>query len=161
MEARQSECILIKKTFYWNRTAPGTAPLPVAGQHEHRWSERRRGRRTRFRHRLFGARRPARAAGRLFTSDEDRTPGGAPLAVLGYGYWQTRLAGDPSVIGKQILVNDHELTIVGVAEKGFGGLERLFTKYLDSQRGATEPENGGCMITWSTMAGCCGCVRSF
>src|ERR1039457_539915 len=70
------------------------------------------------------------AAGRLFTSDEDRTPGGAPLAVLDYGYWQTRLAGDYSVIGKQILVNDHKLTIVGVAEKGFEGLERLFATQI-------------------------------
>jgi predicted permease len=70
------------------------------------------------------------AAGRLFTSNEDRTSGGAPLAVLGYGYWQTRLAGDPSVIGKQILVNDHKLTVVGVAEKGFEGVERLFVTQI-------------------------------
>ncbi len=66
------------------------------------------------------------ALGRVFTPEEDRTRGGAPLAVLGYDHWKTRFAGDPSVIGREILVNDHKLTIVGVAEPGFQGTERLF-----------------------------------
>lgn len=66
------------------------------------------------------------AAGRLFTATDDQSRAGAPEAVLGYDYWQTRFAGDPSVIGKQILVNNHQLTIIGVAAKGFDGVERLF-----------------------------------
>jgi predicted permease len=70
------------------------------------------------------------ALGRLFTAEEDRTPGGAPVAVLGYGYWKTRYAADRSVIGKQILVNDHQLTIVGVSEPTFEGVDRLFTTEL-------------------------------
>src|SRR5262249_33638893 len=37
-----------------------------------------------------------------------------------------RYAGDPSVIGKQVLLNDHKLTIVGVAQPGFEGVGRLF-----------------------------------
>ena len=65
--------------------------------------------------------------GRLFTAEEDRTPGGAPVAVLGYSYWLTRYAGDRSVIGKQILANDRQLTIVGVSEPRFEGVDRLFT----------------------------------
>ncbi len=67
------------------------------------------------------------ATGRLFSSDEDRTRGGSPVAVLGYDYWNTRFAHDPSVIGKQLLVNNHKLTIIGVAEKGFDGVEVLFS----------------------------------
>jgi predicted permease len=67
------------------------------------------------------------AFGRLFSSTEDRTRGGAPLAVLGYDYWQTRFAGDRSIIGRQLSINNHQLTIVGVAPKGFQGLERLFS----------------------------------
>jgi predicted permease len=66
------------------------------------------------------------ALGRLFTSGEDRARGGAPLAVLGYDYWKTRFSGDPSIVGKEILVNDHKLTVIGVAENGFEGDERLF-----------------------------------
>jgi predicted permease len=64
--------------------------------------------------------------GRLFTPAEDRTPNGAPLAVLGYDYWKTRYAADPKILGRQVLVNDHKLTIIGVAQKGFEGVDRLF-----------------------------------
>jgi predicted permease len=70
------------------------------------------------------------ALGRLFTPEEDRTRSGAPLAVLGYDHWKTRFAGDPSVIGREILVNDHKLTIIGVAEPGFEGTERLFPTHI-------------------------------
>ncbi len=70
------------------------------------------------------------ALGRLFTEDEDRTPGGAPLAVLGYDYWKARFSGDPAVIGKQMLVNDHKLTVIGVAGKGFDGAEPLFATQI-------------------------------
>jgi len=66
------------------------------------------------------------ALGRLFTPEEDRTPSGAPLAVLAYSYWQNRFGGDPSVVGKQILVRDHRLTIIGVAERKFEGVQALF-----------------------------------
>ncbi|MBV9742504.1 MAG: ABC transporter permease, partial [Acidobacteriia bacterium] len=66
------------------------------------------------------------ALGRLFTAEDDRTRSGAPYAVLAYDYWITRYAGDRSIIGRQILVNDHKLTIVGVAQSGFEGVGRLF-----------------------------------
>jgi len=66
------------------------------------------------------------ALGRLFTPEDDRTPSGAPLAVLAYSYWQNRFGGDPSVVGKEILVRDHRLTIVGVAERKFEGVQALF-----------------------------------
>jgi predicted permease len=66
------------------------------------------------------------ALGHLFTPEEDRTRSGAPLAVLGYDHWKTRFAGDPSILGREILVNDYKLTIVGVAQPGFQGIERLF-----------------------------------
>jgi len=64
--------------------------------------------------------------GSLFTPEQDRTRGGEPLAVLGYDYWKTRFTSDASVIGREILVNDHKLTIVGVAQPGFLGTERLY-----------------------------------
>src|SRR5579875_718265 len=66
------------------------------------------------------------ALGRLFTSHEDASRGGAPYAVLAYDYWQTRFAGNPSIIGQQILVNNHKLTVIGVAQRGFDGVEALF-----------------------------------
>src|SRR5271154_5069632 len=36
------------------------------------------------------------AIGRLFTEDDDRTPGGHPLAILGYQYWSVHFGSDPS-----------------------------------------------------------------
>lgn len=44
-----------------------------------------------------------------------------PVAVLGYGLWQSRFGGDPNIIGKPIQINLHRYTIVGVAPKGFTG----------------------------------------
>ncbi len=65
------------------------------------------------------------AHGRLLTADDDVTPNGAPLAVLGYDYWQRRFSGKPDVIGQAVIVNGHPLTVVGVAPRGFYGLELL------------------------------------
>ncbi len=61
------------------------------------------------------------AAGRVITPSDD-TAGGPPVVVLSYGYWQRRFAGDLRVIGQKFSVNNYSLVIVGVAEKGFGGL---------------------------------------
>ena len=63
------------------------------------------------------------AVGRLFTANDDLIQGGHPLAVLSYSYWKTRYAGDPSVIGKRVLVSGYPLTIVGVSQDGFDGVE--------------------------------------
>src|ERR1700730_1055792 len=63
------------------------------------------------------------ALGRTFTPDDDKIPGGHPLAMLSYDYWRNRFASDPSVIGKTILINNYPLTIVGVSQPGFDGME--------------------------------------
>jgi predicted permease len=59
------------------------------------------------------------ALGRLFTEDDDRTPGGHPLVILGYGYWVSSFGGDVGVLNQSINVNGYPMTIVGVAQKGF------------------------------------------
>jgi hypothetical protein len=63
------------------------------------------------------------ALGRTFTQNDDITPSGHPLVVLSYDYWKTHFAGDPQVIGKKIVVNGNNMTIVGVAQEGFEGVE--------------------------------------
>jgi len=60
--------------------------------------------------------------GRFFGEAEDRTPGGVPVVVLGYGFWQSEYGGDPSVIGKQLLVGPRSYTVIGVAPRGFTGM---------------------------------------
>jgi predicted permease len=61
------------------------------------------------------------AAGRILTPSDD-APGRPPVAVLSYRYWQRHFAGDLQAIGQKLSVNAFPLEIVGVAEKGFGGL---------------------------------------
>ncbi|HUA19428.1 MAG TPA: ABC transporter permease [Bryobacteraceae bacterium] len=70
------------------------------------------------------------AIGRTFTPDDNRVPGGHPLAVLSYAFWKTRFAGDPAMVGKTIVVNGHNFTVVGVAQKGFDGVELGFVPQI-------------------------------
>jgi predicted permease len=46
------------------------------------------------------------------------------VAVLSYGYWQSRFGGDPGVVGRKISLNAYPFTIVGVAARRFCGLLR-------------------------------------
>ena len=66
------------------------------------------------------------ALGRTFTAEEDRTPGGHPLVMLSYAYWKSRFAGDRGIVGKTAVVNGHNMTIIGVAQAGFDGVELGF-----------------------------------
>ena len=49
------------------------------------------------------------------------TPGGAPVAVVSYRFWQSRLAGDPAAVGRTVRVNGVELSVAGVLPDGFQG----------------------------------------
>jgi putative ABC transport system permease protein len=57
--------------------------------------------------------------GRLFTADDDRTPGASPYAVISYNYWIRRFANDPSVIGRTVHIGSNTFQIIGVAPKSF------------------------------------------
>lgn len=59
--------------------------------------------------------------GRFFQDGETATPGAPAIAVVSYEFWQTRLGGRADVIGRALRVNGQELTIVGVAPRGFIG----------------------------------------
>ena len=64
------------------------------------------------------------AAGRVFNSKgDDQIHLGHPVVVLSYDYWNARFARDRNVVGKKILVNNYPMTIVGVSERGFAGLD--------------------------------------
>ena len=63
-------------------------------------------------------------AGRFYSAEEDRPPRGQPVVVLGYGFWQSEFAGDSSIIGKSVTLDDRPLRVVGVAPRGFTGVER-------------------------------------
>ncbi len=65
----------------------------------------------------------APAIGRLFTAEDNRTPHAHPLAVLSYDFWQRRFAADPGVLGRTLVVDAQPLTVIGVAGRGFRGVE--------------------------------------
>lgn len=59
--------------------------------------------------------------GRGFLPDEETKPGGAPVVVISYAFWQSHFASDPSAVGRTLQINRHNYTIVGVAPPGFQG----------------------------------------
>src|SRR6185295_19783692 len=63
------------------------------------------------------------ALGRVITPDDDRERGGSPVAVLSYDYWRTRFGADPRIVGQPITINNQALTIIGVSQAGFDGVD--------------------------------------
>ena len=59
------------------------------------------------------------ALGRLISDEDALARGGNPVAVLSYGYWMRQFGGQPEILNQSIIVNNHALTIVGVAQAGF------------------------------------------
>jgi putative ABC transport system permease protein len=56
--------------------------------------------------------------GRGFAEGEDR-PGADQVAVVGFGLWQGRYAGDPGLVGRSIQVDGRPRSVVGVMAPGF------------------------------------------
>jgi predicted permease len=65
--------------------------------------------------------------GRTFSPEEDRTRLSHPVAVVSYGCWQRRFGADPNLVGKDVLLNNHQFRIIGVAPEGFKGTEFVYT----------------------------------
>jgi predicted permease len=63
------------------------------------------------------------ALGRLLTTADDRRGGGAdgPTAVISHRFWQLRYRGDPSVVGRTLVLDRMPVTIVGVVPARFLG----------------------------------------
>ena len=61
--------------------------------------------------------------GRGFLQSEDTAPGAAPVVVISHRMWQLRYAGDRSVIGRTLQINEHPYSIVGVAPPVFQGTQ--------------------------------------
>src|SRR5215467_908734 len=61
--------------------------------------------------------------GRLFTPSNETAPGANTVAVLSFNYWSRQFGADPSIINKPLTVNGVPLTVVGVARKGFYGVQ--------------------------------------
>jgi predicted permease len=65
--------------------------------------------------------------GRLFHSSDEHGPNSAPYIVLTYGYWHSHFQDDRSVVGRQVRLNKHPFTIVGVTPPEFHGTLLFFS----------------------------------
>jgi predicted permease len=64
--------------------------------------------------------------GRTFLPDEDKTP----VAVISHNLWQRRFNSDATVVGKSMVLNGVQFTIVGVAPHDFVGTEEAFPRQI-------------------------------
>ncbi len=62
------------------------------------------------------------ARGRLFVADDDR-PGAALVVVLTDAFWRSRFAADSGIVGRTIELGRGAVTVVGVAARGFTGID--------------------------------------
>ena len=58
------------------------------------------------------------ALGRTFNAEEDH-PDRWRVVVISHALWQQRFGGDPSIIGRQLRMNDRDYQVVGVLAPGF------------------------------------------
>jgi len=56
--------------------------------------------------------------GRAFLPEEDR-PGAPPVAIIGYGLWQRRFAGNPAALGMRMVFDEKPYTVVGIMPANF------------------------------------------
>jgi ABC-type antimicrobial peptide transport system permease subunit len=81
----------------------------------------------------FGAvLQPGVSAGRWFASDAESA------AVLSYGFWKSKLNGDPGVLGSEILLEHARLRVVGIGPSTFRGAFPPFASDLWVPTGALQ-----------------------
>ena len=67
---------------------------------------------------LFTVLGVAPVLGRSFTP-EDAKPGQDNVVILSYGLWQRQFGGDPQIIGRKLILNNSENTVIGVLPPDF------------------------------------------
>ena len=72
---------------------------------------------------LFTVMRVEPTLGRAFRPEEDQVAGRDAVVVLGHALWEQEFASDPGVLGRKILLDGHEFTVIGVAPEEFTGLD--------------------------------------
>jgi putative ABC transport system permease protein len=61
--------------------------------------------------------------GRLIAESDDLQRDAHPVVVVAYDYWVNALGSAPDIVGRKVLVNNHPMTVIGVAEPGFSGMD--------------------------------------
>jgi predicted permease len=63
------------------------------------------------------------AIGRTILPADDTAPGANPIVLLSYGYWSRSFGSDPEVLNSRILLNKHPMTVIGVLDRSFLGVQ--------------------------------------
>lgn len=66
------------------------------------------------------------AIGRSFLPAEEQAPNGPAVVILSHRFWRTHFGSDPEIAGRKILVNSHPFDVIGVAPRGFSGINTVF-----------------------------------
>ena len=56
--------------------------------------------------------------GRAFTEDDGKS-GRRRVVMLSFGLWHRRFGGDTQIVGRKLILNGDETTVVGVMPSGF------------------------------------------
>jgi predicted permease len=91
-------------------------------------------------------------AGRLFVASEGEVAGQDPVIVLGYDYWSEKFNKDPNVVGRPVTVNGHPFTVIGVAPRGFSGVESFATiaAYIPASELLIESTSANALTNWQS-----------
>ncbi len=83
--------------------------------------------------------------GRAFSEEEDQVAGRNAVVVLGNRFWRTQFGGDRAVIGRRVLLDGVEFSVIGVAPEEFNGLDQYFQPdlYLPLMMGPRLAGNAG------------------
>ena len=68
--------------------------------------------------------------GRAIGLEDDLAPGAHPVAMLSHGYWQSRYAADPDVVGDELRIGGRVYTIIGVVPAMYRGSIRAVEPML-------------------------------
>ena len=79
------------------------------------------------------------------TAEDNRTPMGHPLVVLGYAYWQRRFGGDPSIVGQKVAVDGMPMTVIGVSGGGI-------SQHRSRERGGSANPDGDAGPAYAGLA---------
>ena len=86
---------------------------------------------------LFGVLGSSALLGRALSAG-DGAPDAPKVMVLAHGFWQSRFAADPSILGQSLTVEEDQYTVVGVMPPGFdfpGSSSFWLNRYLQAYPG--------------------------
>jgi hypothetical protein len=97
------------------------------------------------------------AIGRVLEPSDDLTPGAHPVAVISHAFWTRRFAENPNVLGSWIQVEQRAYQIVGVAQRGFTGVQPgvltdVWVPNMMFQADALQAPNMNWLQVWGRLA---------